>query len=94
MHILTIPVQKYIAETGKKHKYKENATCRTSTLPSKCSFKIPTELHELCELMYKSALLRFVFFLFSKRKRQTHSNSDKRPTQFNFPASLLTEEKN
>lgn len=33
MHIWTIPVQKYIAETGKKHKYKENATCRTSTPP-------------------------------------------------------------
>ena len=29
MHIRTIPVQKYIAETGKKHKYKENATSRT-----------------------------------------------------------------
>ena len=69
MHILTIPVQKYIAETGKKHKYKETrATCRTSTLPSKCSFKIPTELHELCELMYKSALLRFVFFFIFQKK--------------------------
>ena len=92
MHIWTIPVQKYIAETGKKHKYKENATCRTSTPP------LLNVVSKTWWALWVNVQVCFVeicfFFLFSKRKRQTHSNFDKRPTQFNFPASLLTEEKN
>ena len=63
--------------------------------PPKCSFQIPTALMSSVSFCTSLSFVKICFFLlFSKRKRQTHSNFDKGPTQFNFPASLLSEEKN